>query len=246
MKIRYFPLVILFVFLMVVLFIYVSDNLYTKLVFKWDKSENVLSNTDRFVAFTVPQSMDTKTLKVKEADLNKDGINEEYHLEEGLLSIKEGSSLIWTSPVDWYIDDFILADVTNDGVIDISMSLWKPGNFGYYKPFWVSENDMSIKNHFFVYDFTDELIPVWHSSNLDNKNQELLVTDIDNDTKNELIVIEQSYDNYSYCKDNYISIWRWNSWGFSNVWKSRTGNYCNLAVESVNEIKQIIVESKTY
>lgn len=177
------------------------------------------------------------SLKQKEADLNDNLIKESYFLEDGRLKIKENSKTVWQSPSDWYIDDFVLADSNNDGVIDINLSLWKPGNFGSSKPFWIKENDMSVKNHFFILNFEkDEIKQVWGSSNLSAPNLEFKIIDIDGDEKNDLIVIEGSYfDDW-----NYVAVWKWNGWGFSNEWRSEKGFFSNLEIEN----NHIIVTSQ--
>ncbi|MBE0449146.1 MAG: hypothetical protein IBX64_13820, partial [Actinobacteria bacterium] len=75
---------------------------------------------------------------------------ERYILRNGRLKVLEESKTIWESPRDWWVDDFVLADSTGDGVTNINLSVWRAGDLGKTKPFWVEENDQSIKNHFFV------------------------------------------------------------------------------------------------
>jgi poly-gamma-glutamate synthesis protein (capsule biosynthesis protein) len=174
-------------------------------------------------------------------DLDNDFITEECSLENGLLTITKNSKIVWQSPNDWWIDDFIIADSNNDGILNINLSLWKAGNFGSSKPFWVEENDMSVKNHFFVYNFIDDKMEqVWGSSNLSNPNCEFQIEDIDNDGKNDLIVIEGDYSENQKCSGNYVAVWKWNGWGFSNEWRSEKGNFSNLKIEN-NKGKNLII-----
>ncbi len=147
-------------------------------------------------------------------------LKETYLLENGRLTITENSKTIWQSPADWQIDSFVLADSTNDGVVDINLSLWKPGNFGPSKPFWVKENDMAVKNHFFILNLIDGKVKtIWGSSNLASPNCEFKIADIDNDQKNELIALEGDYSQKPKCKGNLVAIWQWNGWGFSTQLK---------------------------
>ena len=172
-------------------------------------------------------------------DLDGDSVPEEYSLKDGCLSIAAGSATVWESPLSWWIDDFVLADSNNDGVTDINLSLWKAGDYGKHMPFWVKENDMSIKNHFFILDYSKGRVRhVWCSSNLSQPNCEFQFADINNDLKKELIVIEGNYSqvegDYSPASGNrglYIAVWSWNGWGFSNEWRSEKGNYMNLTIE---------------
>ncbi|MEI7480463.1 MAG: CapA family protein, partial [bacterium] len=183
------------------------------------------------------------TIKTEQADLNKNSIKEIYILKDGQLIISEGGKMVWQSPVEWWIDNFILADANNDGLIDINLAVWKAGNFGTSKPVWVKENDMSIKNHFFVFDYIkDEVKPIWQSSNLEAPNCEFAIKDVNGDGKNELVATEGDYSQKPNCNGKYVAIWTWNGWGFSNEWRSNKGNYNNLEIESKNGDEYIVAE----
>ena len=178
------------------------------------------------------------------ADLDNNSVPGNFDLENGKLTITENEKMIWQSPSNWWIDDFVLADSNNDGVVDINLSLWKSGSFGSSKPFWVKENDMSIKNHFFVLDFSGDAIKqVWGSSNLVEPNCEFKIADVDDDGKNDLVVIEGDYSQKPKCGGNYVAVWRWNDWGFSNEWRSEKGNFKNLEIEKINEKSYIVVDA---
>jgi len=184
--------------------------------------------------------------KQEEKDLDNDSIFENYNLENGKLIITENKKTIWQSPSNWWIDDFVIADSNNDGVLDINLSLWKAGNFGSSKPFWIAENEMSVKNHFFVLDFVDNKVKqIWCSSNLSNPNCEFKIADINNDGKNELIVIEGDYSQRPKykCNGNYVAIWKWNNWGFFNEWRSTKGNYINLKIDKNDKGNYIVVDA---
>jgi len=173
-------------------------------------------------------------VKQKRVDLDNNLEFENYHLENGKLTITENEKMIWQSPDNWWIDNFILADSNNDGVVDINLSLWKSGSFGSSKPFWVKENDVSVKNHFFVLNFTEGKVnQVWGSSNLTEPNCDFKIADVDSDGKNDLVVIEGDYSQKSKCEGNYIAIWKWNDWGFSNEWRSDKGNFSNLEIVNI-------------
>jgi len=181
--------------------------------------------------------------KTEQADLNHNSIIESYVLKAGQLTITEDGKAKWQSPAELWVDNFILADSNNDGIIDINLSVWKAGNFGSSKPVWVKENDMSIKNHFFVFDyFKDEVKPIWQSSNLEAPNCEFIIKDVNDDGKNELVVTEGDYSQKPNCSGKYVAVWTWNGWGFSNEWRSEKGNYNNLKIESKNVGEYIVAE----
>lgn len=190
------------------------------------------------------QVLERKTLKKEQADLDEDLVMETYNLENGILTIAEGSKAIWQSPSEWWIDSFVLADSNNDGITDINLSLWKAGNFGPSKPFWIEKNNMSVKNHFFVLDFIDKTAKqIWGSSNLEAPNCEFDITDIDGDKKNDLIVLEGDYSSKPACNANFIAVWKWNGWGFSNEWRGKQGNFLDLKTEKNNGKEYITANS---
>lgn len=187
-----------------------------------------------------------KWLKNREerADLNGNMVDEVYTLAKAKLIVVEGEKIIWQSPETWQVDNFVLADVNNDGVIDLNLSLWKEGSFGASKPFWIKENDLSTKNHFFIYDLVgDEVKMIWGSSNLGVPNCEFAIADMDNNGQNELLVIEGEYKNNTFCDGEYVALWQWNGWGFTNNWRSPRGRYINLRVVEENKNKRLEVDS---
>lgn len=171
--------------------------------------------------------------KKEKADLDNNQIEESYVLEKGKLSIWENSKIVWQSPKEWSIDNFVLADINNDGITEINLSLWKAGNFGASKPFWIKNNDMRVKNHFFVLNFEKEKVKeIWGSSNLSQPNCEFQIADVNEDGKNDLIVIEGNYGQKLGCVGEYLAIWEWDEWGFTNKWRSEKGGYLNLRIEN--------------
>ena len=214
-----------------------------QIVYSWNSNSNDFEKGIRKVIYNNISGSDGVIFKQEQSDLDNDLISENYNLENGRLTIAEDKKIVWQSPDDWWIDDFVLADSNNDGIVDINLSLWKSGNFGTSKPFWVKENDMSVKNHFFVLDFIGGSIKqVWGSSNLAEPNCEFKITDVDNDGKNDLIVIEGDYSQEPKCNGNYVAVWKWDDWGFSNEWRSDKGDFSNLEIEKINEKSYIVVD----
>jgi hypothetical protein len=211
-------------------------------VYFWDN--NAFKKGSEAVVSAEDYNTSDIVFKTETADIDKDSIPEIYSFENGLLTIIENSKIVWQSPNDWWIDNFFLADSNNDGIFDINLSLWKAGNFGSSKPFWVEENDMSIKNHFFIFDFIDDAMKqIWGSSNLDEPNCEFQIADIDNDGKNDLIVVEGDYSQKPKCNGNYVAVWKWNDWGFSNEWRSEKEIFSNLEIIKNDGKNYIAVDS---
>lgn len=165
-------------------------------------------------------------------NLRTNRIGEMYILKDGQLRINEGNMALWVSPRDWWVQDVALADVDGNREREVVLTVWKAGNYGSSKPFWVEENDTSIKQHVFVYAFQDgKLQPIWQSSNLPQQNCETTFADIDGDGIDELIALEGDYTYDATCTASTIGIWKWENWGFFNQWKSEPGKYWNIRTE---------------
>ncbi len=159
-------------------------------------------------------------------DLTQDANPEHLSLHNGRLSVYDRGARLWQSPDNWWIDAFTIADATYDGQLNLVLSLWKKGDYGPSQPFWETENDTSIKNHLFVYEYSNhQLQQVWGSSNLSRPNCEIAFNDIDQDGQQELLVIEGSYADSDNCHGTHVAIWQWNQWGFFNEWRSEAGSY---------------------
>lgn len=156
-----------------------------------------------------------KLVKTQYGDLNNDSTVEKYFLQDGQLAISVAGADIWVSPDDWWVDDFVLGDANNDGICDLNLSVWKAGSFGPCKPFWVEEEDQSVKNHLFIFKLVGNVVkPMWQSSNLDRPNYELWLSDVNGDGENELVTLE---GDYADCQHRQIGVWKWNGWGFSRL-----------------------------
>jgi len=218
-------------------------SLANQSVYSWSNDDNNFKKRTRGAIYSDISKNGGIITKQERADLDNDSVFENYDLENGRLTITKNEKMIWQSPNNWWIDDFALADSNNDGIVDINLSLWKSGNFGTSKPFWVKENDMSVKNHFFVLDFVGGKVrEVWGSSNLVEPNCEFKIADVDNDGKKDLVVIEGDYSQKPKCDGNYVAVWKWNDWGFSNEWRSEKGNFANLEIEKIDGKSYIVVD----
>jgi len=148
-------------------------------------------------------------------DLNQNQKPETYSLKNNILTITEKKKILWQTPAEWHVDDVILADSNNDQKIEINLLVWKPGNYGASRPFWETKNDQEIKNHFFLFTLENNQVKsLWQSSNLDKPNCSAQIKDIDDDGKNELIVLEGEYGKPYFCQPKYQAVWKWHEWGF--------------------------------
>ncbi len=181
----------------------------------WDSDKETFVAMEQYVLSTDNALQEYRITHKQQYDLDNDGIPEEYVLKNGRLTVKEGPNIAWQSPEDWWIEDFFIGDATNNGKPELNLSVWKEGSFGPYKPFWVKEEDTSVKNHLFIFQFEkNEFKPVWQSSNLDCPIRHAALIDLNGDGENELVVKEGSYTDP---KKYEITLWKWNGWGFSKI-----------------------------
>ncbi|NLL20550.1 MAG: hypothetical protein GX263_02260 [Firmicutes bacterium] len=156
-----------------------------------------------------------RLVQSRKYDLDRDGVQESYILRDGSVTVKDGSRIIWQSEDDWWVDYLFLGDANNDGVLELNLLVWKEGSFGPYKPFWVEEEDLSVKNHLFIFKLEKgNFKPVWQSSNLAHPNYRAALSDIDGDGENELVAFEGSYTDP---KQTEVTLWKWNGWGFTRI-----------------------------
>jgi hypothetical protein len=156
-----------------------------------------------------------RLMQSRKYDLDRDSVQESYILRDGSVTVKDGSRIIWQSEDGWWVDYFFLGDVNNDGVLELNLLVWKEGSFGPYKPFWVEEEDLSVKNHLFIFKLEKgNFKPVWQSSNLAHPNYRAALIDINSDGKNELVAFEGSYTDP---KQIEVTLWKWTGWGFTRI-----------------------------
>lgn len=73
------------------------------------------------------------------------------------LTIRDGDTVVYTSPGDILIQQALAADIDRDGETELLLLCWRRGNYGQAKPFWVKNNDRSFSQHLFIYDLTGNL-----------------------------------------------------------------------------------------
>lgn len=97
--------------------------------------------------------------------------NVRYRLSKGHFRIcSEEGSIIWESDPDWKVSDCIIGDIDGDPEEEILLLVWKRGSYGDFKPFWVEEDEETLSEHIFIYDWNQaketRMQPIWMSSKM--------------------------------------------------------------------------------
>ncbi len=174
-------------------------------------------------------------------------------LEDGVAQVYRGSEPLWTSDPSWDVRRSLVADLDNDGLLELSLVLWKPffrepdifyDTFGFPSP-W---EEGSRRNQLFLYGWRDtKWKPLWCSSPLADPISELAVGDVDGDGTNELVVLEGSYADTLDQDPGHVAVWRWNGWGFALQWRCPGGTYEHLTLQDVtgDGIVEILVQERS-
>lgn len=91
-------------------------------------------------------------------------------------------------------------DIDRDGRTELLLLVWRRGNYGPSKPFWVKRNDTRWSQHIFIYDRQDgSFMPQWMSSQLRPKVARWAAESTD-----ELFILTPDGDE---------TLWQWGQWG---------------------------------
>lgn len=148
----------------------------------------------------------------QEADLNHNGIPEDYMLQHHQITVWEGGKTIWQSPQAWQVDQIVIGDVTNNGCEEMVFLLWKEGSYGPSRPFWQNGEDTVWSNHLFLYSLVgDQFKQVWCSSALSPPLQDLLIAPDPQTGENCLTARESKFG-----LPDFIRL-KWDDWGFTYI-----------------------------
>jgi poly-gamma-glutamate capsule biosynthesis protein CapA/YwtB (metallophosphatase superfamily) len=161
-------------------------------------------------------------------DLTGNGSPEQLRLEDGRLTILQGSEVAWESPPEWRIADLAPGDPDGDGRAELALALWKPDEAGAWR------------SHPFLLGYRGGLYrTIWGGSAVGDPILEVELGDVDQDGEQELLVLEEQRGG----SGRAISVWRWHGWGFLLQWRSPFGAYEQLRyVEGEGGRGQVVVE----
>lgn len=157
------------------------------------------------------------------ADLDADGVPEMVRWEGGRVRVERDGETVWASEPEWRVVDVAVGDFWNDYRQEVLLALWKDDAAG------VPRSHPFIMGHRHGrYDL------LWGGSAVAAPIRELDLGDADGDGRNELVVLEGTYEEAQDEPARYLTVWRWNGWGFTLLWRSAEGRYDSLRLVDVD------------
>ncbi len=144
--------------------------------------------------------------------------------ENGAVQIESPSGR-WTSPSGWIIQQANWTDLNNDGRPEVTLLVKRP--FAPWPVDRVLPYGGYIQSHQDSEGFSSHIILIgwkgdhwgelWAGSALARPVRSFFACDVDNDGRQELAVLEGSYEDKDILSAASIAIWKWNSFGFDLI-----------------------------
>lgn len=216
--------IILLIF--ITLLLTACQNKTTTQILEEETWSQLLWDGQNYKIETVQEKPEPKKQQIEwQADINYDNKNENIILENNILKVYKDNRVIWQTNADWQVENVIIDDLNQDKKIEINFSVEKIRG-RYRKNKELKESDEKV-NCFYIYQWKENQIkPTWLSSPLDKAIDKAIAFDINQDNKKELIVLENVEAIHE--SPQYISIWSWNGWGFSNDFQSDKDNFKDI------------------
>ncbi len=143
-------------------------------------------------------------------------------------------------PPTWHVTAAVLADVTDDGIPEWVLLVWRPWRdwpiqrwLPVSSPIAGFHDAAGDSCHLILLDPRDGR-EIWAGSALPAPLLALAVGDVDGDGRNEVVTLE---GNYAIGRDGpatRVDVWRWNGFGFTLEYRSPPGTFRQLHLTDGN------------
>jgi hypothetical protein len=182
------------------------------------------------------------------ADMDGNGMLETFRLVDDQAAILSEGQIAWQSPAAWIVIQAAFANLNHDDLPELVLLVWRPFNpwpVDRWLPHGGRIADFQDGNgdscHIILIGWNgrdyDEL---WAGSALANPITSLAAADLNEDTTQELVTLESSYQKGRSSPARILKVWEWNGFGFSAV-SSIDGVFEKMAIVRDDDGRTLIL-----
>ena len=145
-----------------------------------------------------------------------------------------------TDHPSWHVTAAVLADVTDDGIPEWVLLVWRPWRdwpiqrwLPVPSPIAGFHDAAGDSCHLILLDPCDER-EIWAGSALPAPLLALAVGDVDGDGRNEVVALEGDYATGRDGSATRVDVWRWNGFGFTLEYRLPPGTFRQLRLTHVD------------
>ncbi|HRQ42528.1 MAG TPA: CapA family protein [Chloroflexota bacterium] len=157
-------------------------------------------------------------------DLTGDGTPEIIRRAAERVTVYEGDTAVWQSPSSWRVVDLALGDPNDDGRFEMLLAIMKPDPDGHER-----------SQPYIVGHWGGAYQLLWGGRPVQAPILAVELGDVDGDGAQEMVVLEDQGD------EQTISVWRWQGWNFSLLWRSENGRYRDLTLQVAADNRLLLV-----